>query len=124
MRGMTQYWNTGLAVLVGVFLVLMAFGLGVSDSDDFTSAVNQILIWAFLAVGVPGLALLGGLWNLRSGRYSRAVSYVGIVIGLVAAMMWFWWLLLPPIAALVVLWFGVIRQGLARELATTRPVSG
>lgn len=113
MRGITQYWITGLAVLVGVFLVLMAFGLGADDSDDLSTGV-QILL-AFLAVGVPGLALLGGLWNLRSGRYSRAVSYGGIVIGLIAAMMWFW-LLLPPIVALVVLWFGVIRRGLAREL--------
>ncbi len=118
MRGVTRYWNTGLAVFVGAFVVLLAVGLG--SSDTLTTTENVL---AGLAMGVPGLALFGGLWNMRSGRFPVAVSYIGIVLGLGAAMMWFW-MVIPPIAALVVLWFGVIRQGLARELATTRPVSG
>jgi len=115
MESVRANWNTGLAVLVGLFLLFLAFALGVSDgSENDLSPGAQVLIAVF-AVGVPGLALLGGLWNLRSARYSRTVSYVGIVIGLVATALWFW-MLLPPIAALVVLWFGVIRGGLAREL--------
>jgi len=115
MESVRANWITGLAVLVGVFLVLLAFALGVSDSseNDLSSGV-QILL-AIFVVGAPGLTLLGGLWNLRSARYSRIVSYVGIVIGLIATALWFW-MLLPPVAAVVVLWFGVIRGGLAREL--------
>ena len=118
MQTLRENWITGVAIGLGALVVVLAVGLGASDSLTSTESVL-----AALAMGLPGLALFGGLWNMHSGRFPIAASYIGIALGLVAAAMWFW-MVIPPIAALVVLWFGVIRQGLARELAVARLVSG
>lgn len=112
-------WITGLAVIVGAFQLFLGVAIGLDDAGS-TDAER---VFGLVAMGVPGLLLFGGLWGLRSGRLSTTVSYVAVVIGL-ASTLPFFWMVVPLIAALVVLWFGVIRQGLARELATPRPVSG
>lgn len=101
-------WITWLALVNGAFLVFMAVGSGVDDGPAGER-------WGALAVmGVASVAFLGGLWGLRSGRFSKGVSLGGIVVGVVATLLWFW-MVIPPVIALIVLWFGVIRGGLARE---------
>ncbi len=111
MEAVRENWITGLAVIVGVFLLFIAVAIGIDDEST-----GGERFFGLVSMGVPGLALFSGLWGLRSGRYSRAVSYGAIVIGVGATLVWFW-MVIPPIAALLVLWFGVIRGGLARELA-------
>ena len=113
MEVVKRYWLTELAVILGLILLALAVAFGVDDSEDLAGRQVGVLI-----TGVPGLALLGGLWYLRSGRLPVSVCTGAIVLGLVAAMFW-WWLLVPPIVALVVLWFGVVKRGLVRELATS-----
>ncbi len=106
---------TGLAVILGLILLALAVAFGVGESEDLAGWQQALGV---LMTGVPGLALLGGLWYLRSGRLPVSVCTGAIVLGLVAAMVW-WWMLVPPIVALVVFWFGVVKRGLVRELATS-----
>ena len=113
MEAVKQYWITGLAVVLGIFLLFLAFAFAGGQSQ---SAGRQVI--GVLVTGVPGIALLGGLWGLRSGRVPVSICMGAIVLGLAGAMSW-WWLFLPTIAAVVVFWFGVIRGGLARELGIT-----
>ena len=40
-----------------------------------------------------------------------------VVVGSMGGIIWFW-MIVPPIVALIVLWFGVARGGLVRELAS------
>ena len=109
MEAVRQNWITGLAVIVGAFLLFLAVAIGLDGESTGGERV-----FGLVSMGVPGLVLFGGLWGLRSGRLTRAVSYGAIVIGVIATLVWFW-MVIPPIAALVVLWFGVVQGGLARE---------
>jgi hypothetical protein len=68
-------------------------------------------------MGVAALALLGGLWFLRSGRLSTRVCLAAIVVGLLGGIVWFW-MVIPPLVALVVFWFGIVKGGLVTELRT------
>ena len=111
--GIRRYWFTGLAVVLGVFLLFLAFAIGF-DAEP-TSGPERV--FGVVVDGVLALALLGGLWFLRSGRLPTSVSLGAIVLGLVGGLIWFW-MVVPPIVALVVLWFGVVKGGLVRELRT------
>ncbi len=102
-------------MLVGLFLLLMTVGIGVDDGSNTAER-----LFGAGTMGVATIAFLGGLWGLRSGRLSKGVSYAGIVVGVVGTLIWFW-MVIPPIFALIVLWFGVVRGGLARELAIGHP---
>ncbi len=109
MESLREHWLTGLSLLFAAFFILGGL-LGAARV-------------AFLLVLVPlGVALLLGLWLLREGRAIPA-AYVLIVVPLVLAGLGFFWLSLfvwlffiPTIVALVVIVFGVIKGGLAREL--------
>jgi hypothetical protein len=108
------YWLTGLAVILGVFLLFLAIAIAFEDEPESSGAETA---FGVIVMGVAGLALLGGLWFLHSGRIPTSVCLGAIVLGLVGGLVWFW-MVIPPIIALVVLWFGVIRGGLVRELRT------
>jgi hypothetical protein len=110
MAFVSRNWVTSLAVINGGFLLFLAVALGMNSSDSTASE----RVFGLATMGVAGLALLAGLWGLRSGRWSRSVSYAGVVVGVIGTLVWFW-MVIPPILALVVLWFGVVRNGLARE---------
>jgi len=99
-------------MLVGLFLLFMTVGIGVDDGSNTAER-----FFGMGTMGVAAIAFIGGLWGLRSGRLSKGVSQTGIVIGVAGTVIWFW-MVIPPIFALIVLWFGVVRGGLARELAT------
>ncbi len=110
MEAVRENWNTGVAVLVGLFLVFMTVGIGVDDASNGAERFFGVGV-----MGVASIAFIGGLWGLRSGRLSKTVANAGIVVGVVGTLIWFW-MVIPPIFALVVLVFGVVRGGLAREL--------
>lgn len=112
MEGVKGHWLTVLAVILGLFLLFLAFAF----AGDQSQSGGQRAIGA-LVTGVPALALLGGLWGLGSGRVPVSVCTGAVVVGLVGGMIW-WWMLFPTVIAVVVLWFGVIKGGLVRELRT------
>ena len=111
MESLREHWLTWLSLLFAAFLV----GIGLVGAVDLDESAGARV--AFLLVLVPlGVALLLGLWLLREGRAIPA-AYVLIVVPLVLAGLGFFWLLfIPTIVALVVIVFGVIKGGLAREL--------
>ena len=112
MEVMKRYWITGLAVGLGVFLLFLAVAFAF-EAESGTS--GQEKAFGVIVMGVAALALLGGLWFLRSGHLSTRVCLGAIGVGLLGGFVWFW-MVIPPIIALVVFWFGFARGGLVREL--------
>lgn len=111
-----RYWLTGLAVILGAFLLFLAVAIAF-ESEPETSGPEKA--FGVIVNAVLGLSLLGGLWFLRSGRFSTRVCVVAIMVGLVGGVVWFW-MVIPLIVSAVVLWFGVVKGGLVRELGTVR----
>ena len=108
-----HHWITSLAVLVGLFLAFLAIAIAFDDDPEVS---DQEQAFGVISMGLLAIALFGGLWLLRSGRLNTWVCLSLIVVGLLGGLAWFW-MVVPPILALVVLWFGVARGGLVRELA-------
>ena len=115
MEWLRQYWITTLVILLGLFLAFLAFFFATDDSNPEVSAQEQA--FGVVTMGLLAVALFGGLWLLRSGRVNTRVGLVLVVVGSIGGIIWFW-TILPPIVALIILWFGVARGGLVRELAT------
>ena len=114
---MKQYWLTSLSVLIGVLLLVMPIAGGLAGDTDDLDTVSAIVLPAMM---VFGALLLAGLWWLRSGRFSDTVCLSLIAVGLVLFGVFFFWLLLiPTLLALIVLWFGIVKRGLVRELRPT-----
>jgi len=114
MEVVKRHWITGLAVGLGAFLLFLAVAFAF-EADPGTS--GQERAFGVIVMGVVALALLGGLWFLRSGRVSPRVCLGAIGVGLLGGVMWFW-MVIPPIVAFVVFWFGIAKGGLVRELGT------
>lgn len=112
MEAMKLHWITGLAAALGAFLLFLAVAFAF-EADPGTS--GQEKAFGVIVMGGAALALLGGLWFLRSGHLSTRVCLGTIGIGLLGGVVWFW-MVIPPIIAFVVFWFGVAKGGLVREL--------
>jgi hypothetical protein len=82
------------------------------DGEPMSAAER---VFGIAVTAGAGAALLGGMWLLRTRTVGRPVALAVVVLGLAGVSIWFW-MLLPPILAIVVLWLGVVRGGLAREL--------
>lgn len=114
MEFLRAHWMTALAVVAAGFLgvVGVAFLAGAGEGDRLE----------FVVLGITNLAgasaLAVGMWGLWSGRVGRRVSNVLVVVGLVAVGL-YWWMFVPAAVALVLLYAGVIRGGLGRELTAT-----
>jgi len=112
MKTLRAHWITALTVVAAGFLAVVgvAFlaGAGEGDRSEFVA----------LGIGcvVGAVALVVGMWGLWSGRIGRRVANLLVVVGLVGVGLW-WWMFVPAAIALVLLYAGVIRGGLARELA-------
>lgn len=114
MEAIGRYWITGLAVVLGAFLLFLAVAFAFENEPETS---GQEKAFGVIVMGVAALALLGGLWFLRSGRLSTRVCLGAVVVGVLGGIVWFW-MVIPPIIALVVFWFGVAKGGLVRELST------
>jgi hypothetical protein len=103
---------TALATLGVLFLwfIGIAFIAGFDDSRQTTDVVIGTTF------GLVGVGLLAGLWGLRTGRLPLWVAHTLIVVAAIAVGAFFWLFLIPLAIALPVLYFGVIRRGLEREL--------
>ena len=109
-----QNWITGLAVLLGLFLLFLAVAIGV-ENDPETSGAERA--FGVIVDALLGLSLLGGLWLLRRDLVSTRVALGAVVLGLIGGVSWFW-MIIPLLAALVVFWLGVVKGGLIRESTT------
>jgi hypothetical protein len=115
MDWLRHYWITTLTVLLGLFLAFLSFFFAIDDSNPEVSGQEQA--FGVVTMGLFAVALFGGLWLLRSGRMNTWVGLGLIVVGTIGGIIWFW-MIVPPIVALIILWFGVARGGLVRELAS------
>ena len=115
---MKQYRLTIVSGLIGAFSVVLAISVLLFNEDD-TSTGYAVLLSSLILIGA---LMLAGLWWLRNGRFSETVCLSFVGVGLVAfGAIWYWMLFIPTAAALIVLWFGIVKRGLVVEL---RPVSG
>jgi hypothetical protein len=114
MEWLRHHWITTLALLLGLFLAALAILFAIDDSNPEVSGQEQA--FGVVTMGLLAVALLGGLWLLRSGRTNTWVGLGLIAVGSMGGIIWFW-MIVPPIVAVIVLWFGVARSGLVRELA-------
>ena len=107
-----KHWVTSATLLMVAFVLFLAVAIPL-DTGDISAAGPTT---GGIVYGVCALALLAGLWLLREGR-ATPVAYTLIVVGaLVPGVGFFWMLLLPTILAFVIIFFGVFRGGLVREL--------
>jgi hypothetical protein len=107
-----NHWITTLTLVVAGLLT--ALGVGVLFGDDGVEAWRV----GYTTGSVLGaLAILGGLWRLRSDNGRLGVANALVVGGAVVFAVGYWWIVfVPPVLALVVVYAGVIRHGLKREL--------
>ena len=114
MNWLQEHWMTALAVVAAGFLgvIGVAFLAGAGEGDR----------GEFVALGIGNLVGAGalgmGLWGLRSGRVGVGAANALVVVGLIGVGL-YWWMFVPAAVALVLLYAGVIRGGLGRELAAT-----
>lgn len=102
-------------MVLALFLAFLALAFAMDSSDPDLSGQEQA--FGVVTMGLAAAAIFGGLWLLRSGRMNTWVGLGLVAVGSLGGIVWFW-MIVPPIVALLVLWFGVARGGLVRELAT------
>jgi membrane protease YdiL (CAAX protease family) len=108
-------WITALTAIAAGFLAVVGVALLVNPGDgDYAGFV----VWGVGSL-LGAVALVTGTWGLWSGRIGRRVTSGLLVVGL-AVVGLFWWMIVPAVLALVLLYVGVIRGGLRRELASSR----
>ena len=108
-----KYWITSLSVLAVGFLVFLSVAGFTASDPDYTT--EDRVTGTIAAVGA--LALAAGLWSLHRGRLRPWLAHILIVPGLIFVGMFFWLFLIPTIVSLIVLYAGVLKRGLQRELA-------
>jgi hypothetical protein len=117
MTDLRTKWIAGLVGLSAVLMVIAGVGMIASGGEFDETGVRVYGVVSLLG----GLALVAGLWLLRSGTAASSISNSLLVVGLIVLGAAFWWLLIPPVIALVLVYFGVFRHGLERELRPSPP---
>jgi hypothetical protein len=123
MATLKNHWITTLTLIAAGLMAL--FGVGVVFGNDGIEASRNDGIQAWRVVYMAGslmgaLAILGGLWGLRTGSFRVGVANALVICGLVAFAVGYWWMVFVPlVVALTLVYVGVIRHGLEQEL---RPV--
>ena len=118
---MVAVWNhkwTALTLLTAGFSILVGLEIAV-DPDPQTNPGGRAF-WALLML-VGGLAVLAGLWLIRSGVHP-VVGSAAVALGVIPAGTIFW-ILLPTIAAIAIIAGGVVGGGLRRELSAAPEAS-
>jgi hypothetical protein len=107
-----KHWLTAATLLIVVFTLVLAVAFAV-DVDNSSAAERT---FGGVVLGICGLALLAGMWLLREGRAMPVAYTLIVVVTLFVGVGFFWLLPIPTILAFVVIFFGVVRGGLVREL--------
>lgn len=106
-----EHGNTTAAVLMVAFVTFIAAAIAL-ETDDTTSGRTT----GGVVFGLCAVAILVGLWLLREGRATPVANTLIVIGSLFPGVSFFWMLLLPTALAVVVIYSGVIKGGLAREL--------
>jgi hypothetical protein len=106
-----QHGNTTAALAMVAFCLFMAAAIGL-ETDDTTSGRTT----GAVVFGLCTVALLVGLWLIREGRATPVAHALIVLAALVPGVSLFWILLIPTVLAFIIIYFGVIRGGLAREI--------
>jgi len=107
-----QHWITALALLTAAFLAFLSIAGFLASDPEYQTEDRVTGVLAALAAA----AVIGGLWGLRTGRLRLWVAHTLIVLGSVFTAMFFWLFFVPTIIAATVIYTGVIKRGLEREL--------
>lgn len=113
------WWLTGLAALSAGFLLFVGVAL-ISGPDSGQGVSDRAFGAGFFMAGV---LLIVGLARLRAHPDPIWIANTLIVVGALAVGM-FWWLLVPAIVAVVLIYSGVVRKGLQRELLAVPASAG
>lgn len=114
MAAVRDHWITGLSLVGAVFMLATGTGMVVSGGEFDETGVR---IYGAAAI-TGGLLVLGGLWGLRQSSVQPRRAQGLIVAGMVVLAGVYWWFVfVPPVFALVVVWVGVVKKGLVRELS-------
>lgn len=106
------HWITALAVVGVVFLLFIGIAF-ITGPDEGRETADRIIGAIFALIGI---GLFAGLWGLRTGRLQLWVAHTLITIGAIVVGAFFWLFLVPLIVALALLYAGVFKRGLEREL--------
>ena len=106
-----KHWVTAAALLMVAFTLFLAVAIALDAGDTAAGRTTGGVV-----LGICGLALLAGVWLLREGRATPVAYALIIVVTLFVGVGFFWMLLIPTILAFVILFFGLFRGGLVREL--------
>jgi hypothetical protein len=107
-----KHWVTAATLLMVAFILFLAVAIAL-DVDDSSTAERT---FGGAVLGICGLALLAGMWLLREGRATPVAYTLIVVVTLFVGVGFFWLLFIPTILAVVIIFFGVVRGGLVREL--------
>ncbi len=108
-----NHWLTAAALGLAAITLLLAVGIALDTEDTASGRTTGGVIF-----GICTLALLAGLWLLRVDRATPMAHTLIVVAALVGGVPFFW-LIIPLILAFLIIFFGVIRGGLARELRSS-----
>jgi hypothetical protein len=107
-----HHWITALALVAAAFLVFIGIASFLTSDPEYQDEDRMAGVIAALGAA----ALLGGLWGLRTGHLKLWIAHTLIVAGALATALFFWLFFIPTIVGLVVIYAGVIKGGLKREL--------
>ncbi|NIR39588.1 MAG: hypothetical protein GWN79_19350 [Actinobacteria bacterium] len=112
---MDGFWSrhrlTSATLLMAAFTLFLAVAIALDTGETREDRTAGGVVF-----GVCTAALLVGLWLIREGR-STLIAYPLIIIAAgFPGVGLFWMFLLPTALAFVIVYFGVVRGGLVREL--------
>lgn len=113
MTALKNHWITWLSIIAAGFMLVTGTAMTVTGGEFNETEVRVVGIFGVLG----GLLALAGLVSLRSRLTNPTLAYGMIVLAMSILAIGYWWFVfVPPLVAVVVVWAGVIREGLSREL--------
>ena len=104
---------TTLTLFAAAFLVFLGAGV-LFGKEQFSAWRVAYFVGSVVGAG----AIVAGVRGLRTGGLGVGPAQALVVVGVVLLAVGYWWLMfVSPVIALVVVYAGVIRHGLERELA-------
>lgn len=113
MSALKNHWISGLSLVAVVFMLTTGAAMTITGGEF---SETEVRVYGVAAVS-GGLVALVGLWGLRYDYLGSGLAQAMIAAGMVVLAVGYWWFVfVPPVVAAAVLWAGVVRNGLTREL--------
>ena len=107
-----DHWLTALALIAAALQVFLCLAATFTSDPEFRDEDRVVAV----VTGIGATALLAGLWGIRTRALPSRAANTLIVIGAVATALWFWLFLVPGIIGVALIYWGVMKGGLEREL--------